>query len=143
MTSNQIMFYCCAAITGFAVWAVVMTIMAVSNTTWNKIGKALADACLMSLFAVAFALVVVPVYVLTRLSAGVEAFMEAALPELSGLIYRVRNTARNHAEKRLASWNKSVEYDREDHARRMAEFDTAEEDGAEEAYSSAGVGERY
>lgn len=144
MTNEQILFYSAAAITGIVASAVFFTLLRISNKTWKKIGAGIKNAGLMCFFSVAFLTVVVPVYILTRLSDGLQAFMDAALPEVSGLVYRVRATARAQAEHRLAAWNKSVAYDRVDHAAKMAEFDTDEDtanDDAEEVYE--GVGARY
>ena len=59
------------------------------------------------------------------------------MPELSGLVYRARYAARSQAERRMATWNRSVAYDREDHRNKMAEFDDA--DDAEENYAAAGA----
>lgn len=139
MTSEQFYFYAAAFTTGVVMWLVTMALLRVKN--WTKTGNDLKDAAkwvgMMAFCTAAFICVVVPVYVLTRLSDGVQAFLDAALPELSGLVYRVRYSARAQAEHRLAAWNKSVSWDREDHRQKMAEFDT--DDVAEENYASAGA----
>lgn len=145
MTSEQFYFYAAAFTTGVVMWLVTMALLRVKN--WKKTSNDLKDAAkwvgMMAFFSAAFICVVIPVYILTRLSDGIHAFLDAAFPELSGLVYRVRYTARAHAEQRLARWNKSIAYDREDHANNMAEFDTDDDanDEAEEAYES--VGARY
>lgn len=139
MTSEQFYFYTAAAVTGLVMWAVSMTLLRVRD--WKKAANNIKDAAkwvgMMAFLAAAFICVVVPVYVLTRLSDGVQAFLDAALPEVSGLIYRARYSARAQAEHRLAAWNKSVSWDRKDHRNKMAEFDT--DDAAEENYASAGA----
>lgn len=98
----------------------------------NKLPKA-KDIVWLALGLMAFVFVIIPVYVLTRINDGIAAFMDAALPELSGLVYRVRATARAQAEHRLAAWNKSVAYDRDDHRRKMAEFDDSDADDGSNA----------
>lgn len=144
MTNEQILFYGCAAVTGIVAAAVCYGLLRVTNKTWNKIGKGMQNAGLLCFFTAAFIAVVIPVYVLTRISDGLQAFMDAALPEVSGLVYRVRATARAHGEYRLAGWRQSVEYDRVDHASKMAQFDDNDANAdAEEAYDAVGVGERY
>lgn len=145
MTTEQMFFYGCATITGILAAGVFFTLLRISNKTWGRIGSGVQTAGMMVFFSAAFIAVVIPIYVLTRISDGLQAFMDACLPEVSGLVYRVRCTARAQAEHRLAAWNKSVNYDRDDHARKMAEFDDTDEadanDDAEEAYES--VGARY
>jgi hypothetical protein len=139
MTNAQMWFYGCALLGMAALWFFTLTLMRVKD--WKKIANKVKDGAkwvgMMAFFSAAFVAVVVPVYILTRLSDGIHAFLDAAFPELSGLVYRVRYTARAHAEQRLARWNKSVAYDREDHQRTMAEFDDA--DDVEENYASAGA----
>lgn len=146
MTNEQIFFYAVAFATGLVAWGVFFALLGVTNKTWGKIGENIKTAGLLVFFAAAFVAVVIPVYIATRLADGLQAFMDAALPEVSGLVYRVRATARAHGEYRLAGWRQSVEYDRVDHASKMAQFDSDDANAnvdAEEAYDSVGVGERY
>ncbi len=143
MTNEQIFFYAVAFATGLVAWGVFFALLRVTNKTWGKIGENIKTAGMMVFFAAAFVAVVVPVYVLTRISDGLQAFMDAALPEVSGLVYRVRATARAHGEYRLAGWRQSVEYDAADHRQKMAQFDDDVAESAEEAYDAVGVGERY
>ena len=140
MTNEQFYFYTAAAVTGLVMWGVSVALLRVRN--WRQAANNVKDAVkwvgMMAFFSAAFVCVVVPVYVLTRLGDGVQAFIDAALPEVSGLVYRVRSTARHHAAYRFAGWQRSVEYDNVDHRQKMAQFDT-DEDAAEENYASAGA----
>jgi hypothetical protein len=135
MTTEQLFFYGVATITGVIMWAVAIALMAVKD--WKKVGQRANYCFQMCWMAAAFAVVVVPVYVLTRLVDGVSAFFDAAFPELTGLVYRVRHTARDNAVERLASWNKSIAYDRDTHRQKMAEFDGDEGDDESEYATSS------
>lgn len=131
MTDAQMFFYGCYAVATLAFAGVWFSLLRVETATWNKIGEGIRTAGMMVFFAAAFVAIVIPVYIATRLGDGLQAFMDAALPEVSGLVYRVRATARAHAEHRLAGWRQSVEYDAEDHRQKMARFHTDEDDASD------------
>lgn len=144
MTNAQMFFYGCYAAATLVFAGVWFSLLRVETKTWNRIGEGIKTGAMVCWFCVAFVAIVIPAYIATRLGDGIMAFLDAALPELSGLLYRVRATARAHAEHRLAGWRQSVEYDAEDHRQKMARFDDDDaNDEAEEAYESVGVGERY
>lgn len=136
MTTEQMFFYGVATVTGVIMCVVWTALMMVRTKDWKRLGSRISSAFQFCWMAAAFAVVVVPVYVLTRLTSGVQAFFDAALPELSGLVYRVQSTARDHAAQSSARWNKSIEYDRDTHREKMAEFVDDESDESDEYAAS-------
>ena len=105
-----------------AAYAVVCRLRNVKN--WTHVGR--EGAAIIKIVTVGPILAIV--YVATRLSDGIEAFIDAALPEFGRLVRRTRYAARHHAARASAAGRQSLRFDRESHLDKMAEFAPADLD---------------